>query len=226
MLGIPAVCIILLICALPACAAGSGPLTLVYAETLAEPSGETVRSAVSYVISPEQTIVRRAEEETIIDYRRLTITRKRTGSSVEYPLSPPDTNQKPPPSLQDGLMRQVAAYRLGKIRPGLRINGLNAMERQIWFGVGLSLAHTAIPVTVAYYGQVFGERRVQCWLSQAVTGYTTLAAIALERRKVVRANPLLLQLDPCNLILPLDGLPIRMQEQQGNTRRTLELQLP
>ena len=226
MLGIPAVCITLLICALPACAAGSGPLTLAYAETLADPSGETVRSAVSYVISPEQTIVRRAEEETIIDYRRLTITRKRTGSSVEYPLNPPDTNQKPPPSLQDGLMRQVAAYRLGKIRPGLRINGLNAMERQIWFGVGLSLAHTAIPVTVAYYGQVFGERRVQCWLSQAVTGYTTLAAIALERRKVVRANPLLLQLDPCNLILPLDGLPIRMQEQQGNTRRTLELQLP
>ncbi len=216
----------LLLCALPPCYAGGQSLTLAYEHTVAAPSGGTTRSAVVYAISPEQTIIRRDGEETIIDYRGLALTRKRAGSSVEYPLNPPGTGEEQPRSLKDGLMRRVATYRMGEARPGQRIHGLPATEREIWFGVGLSLARTAMPVTVKYFGQMFGERRMQCAVSQAVVGYATLAAIARDRRMVVRANPLLLQLDPSNLILLLDGLPIRLREQRGNALHTLALQSP
>lgn len=216
----------LLLCALPACLAGEPPLRLVYEQTVSAPSGGTTRSAVVYAICPERTIIRREGEETIIDYRGLALTRKRAGSSVEYPLNPPGTGEEQPRSLKDELMRRVATYRLGEAGPGQSIHGLPATEREIWFGVGLGLARTAMPVTVEYFGQRFGERRVQCAVSQMVVGYATLAAIARDRRMVARANPLLLQLDPSNLILLLDGLPIRLREQRGNAIHTLALQSP
>ena len=50
-----------------------------------------------------------------------------------------------------------------------------------------------------------------------------LARLAAARRPVVRANPLLLQLDPVNLILPLGALPVRLEE-GGDQGRVLELQ--
>lgn len=216
----------LLLCALPECSAGGQPLTLTYEATVSSASGRTTRSAVVYVISPERTIIRRNGEEAIIDYHRLAFIRKREGSTVEYPLNPPGTEHEQTISLQDGLMRRVAAYRLANPKAGLVIRGLPTVERSIWFGTGSALSLTAMPLAVEYFGQIFTERRIQCWVSQGVRNYAMIAEIARSRRAVVRANPLLLQVDPTNLILPLDGLPIRLREQRSDSLHLLELTSP
>ena len=64
---------------------------------------------------------------------------------------------------------------------------------------------------------------MRCLVSDAVPGHDALARLAAARRPVVRANPLLLQLDPVNLILPLGALPVRLEE-GGDQGRVLELQ--
>ena len=83
---------------------------------------------------------------------------------------------------------------------------------------------TAAPLTVAWCGETFGERRVRYLVSDTVPGYDALARLAATRRPVIRANPLLLQLDPVNLILPLGGLPVRLEEGDNDQGRVLELQ--
>lgn len=52
------------------------------------------------------------------------------------------------------------------------------------------------------------------------------ARLAAARRPLVRANPLLLQLDLVNLILPLGALPVRLEEGRDDEMRVLELQQP
>ena len=216
----------LLSCALPVRSADGQPLTLTYEETISAPLRDTTRSPVVYVISPERTIIRRNGEETVVDYQTLALVRRREGSSIEYPLNPPGTGQKLSPSLQDNLMRRIAAYRLANPKAGLVIRGLPTVERSIWFGVSPALSLTAMPLSVEYFGQVFTERRIQCWVSQGTRTYGTMAEIARSRRAVVRANPLLLQVDPTNLILPLEGLPIRLREQRDEALHLLELISP
>lgn len=212
-----------LLLALPALPADRQSLTLNFEETITRPSKKATRSAIAYVISPDRTVIRRHSEETIIDYCGLALIRSRSGSSVRYPLNPPTTSQEQLAPLSDGLMRRVAAYRLAKPGAGLVIRGMPTVERSIWFGPGPSLSLVAKPLTVEYFGQTFGERRLQCWVSQSVANYATMAAIVRDRRAVVRANPLLLQIDPTNLILPLDGLPIRIQEYRDAALYRLEL---
>jgi hypothetical protein len=65
---------------------------------------------------------------------------------------------------------------------------------------------------------------VRYLVSDTVPGYDALARLAATRRPVIRANPLLLQLDPVNLILPLGGLPVRLEEGDNDRGRVLELQ--
>ena len=62
------------------------------------------------------------------------------------------------------------------------------------------------------------------FVSAAVPGHEALARLAAARRPVVRANPLLLQLDPVNLIVALGALPVRLEEGRSDGVRVLELQ--
>ena len=216
----------LLLSVLVAVPAGGHTLTLRYQETLTWPSKETTHSEVSYTITPEETVIQRMGEEVAIHYRKLTLTRTQGDRSVEYPLAPPGTGQHHPTSLQDGLMRRVAVYRLGDLRAGLRIGDIPTVERSIWFGAGLALSGSASAPSVTSFGQRFSERRIQCWVSKENALYDAVAAIARERRAVVRANPLLLQLDLSNLTLPLDGLPLRLREQREGAVSLLEWRSP
>ena len=213
----------LALCVSPALAQDDQKLTLRYQESVTASSGAKSHSELIYQVDAERTVIRQDGLETIIDYQGLALSRNREGSSVTYPLLAPEIDRSQPLSPQDGLMRRVAAYRLAQPGAGLVIRGLPTIERGVWFGPGPSLSLIAKPLTIEYFGQTFGERRLQCWVSQRVANYPALAEIARSHRAVVRANPLLLQIDPTNLILPLDGLPVRLQEYRDDALHRLEL---
>ena len=143
---------------------------------------------------------------------------------VDYPLVAPCQPAAVSATPAEERRRQAGGYRSGATGPGLRVHGRPAEERLVWFGPGLSRLRTAVSPTVVAYGETFGERRVRFFVSAAVPGHEALARLAAARRPVVRANPLLLQLDPVNLIVALGALPVRLEEGQSDGVRVLELQ--
>lgn len=118
--------------------------------------------------------------------------------------------------------RQATGYRIVATAPGRRVHGWPAAEKMVWFAPGLNRMRTVAPLIV----ESFGERRLRCWVSEVVPGHEALARLAAARRPLVRANPLLLQLDLVNLILPLGALPVRLEEGRDDEMRVLELQQP
>ena len=181
---------------------------------------------LTLTVDAERTVLDRDGLVLTIDYHRRQVIRQPAGrpARVVYPLAHPGQRTAEPATPTEELRRQAAGYRIVATGPGRRVHTWPAVERLVWFGPGLSRLRTAAPLTVAWCGETFGERRLRCLVSDAVPGHDALARLAQARRPVVRANPLLLQLDPVNLILPLGGLPVRLEEQGRNQVRVLELQ--
>ena len=181
---------------------------------------------VIFLVSPDQTVIRRAGEVVTIDYHNREVIREETERSVlvRYPLVSPELARNNDADLADAIMTRLGSYRIMRTQGSQRMHGLNAVEYQIWFGLGLTAARTAAPMNYAYFGQSFAERRVRCLASDKVAHYAALASMAESRRDLVRANPLLLQMDLVNLIRPLDGLPLRLEEQDGTILRFLAVQ--
>ena len=181
---------------------------------------------VVFLVSPDQTVIRRAGEVVTIDYHNREVIREETERSVlvRYPLVSPELARNNDADLADAIMTRLGSYRIMRTQGSQRMHGLNAVEYQIWFGLGLTAARTAAPMNYTYFGQSFAEHRVLCLASDKVAHYAALASMAESRRDLVRANPLLLQMDLVNLIRPLGGLPVRLEEQDGPTLRFLDVQ--
>ena len=203
--------------------AANWPRQLAYREP--GPVGVRATGGLTLTVDAERTVLDRDGLLLIIDYHLLQVIRQPAGRAerVVYPLVAPGQPAAEPATPAEALRRQAAGYRIVATGPGRRVHAWPAVERLVWFGPGLSRLRTAAPLTVTCCGETFGERRVRCLVSDAVPGHDALARLAAARRPVVRANPLLLQLDPVNLILPLGALPVRLEE-GGDQGRVLELQ--
>ena len=218
-------CLLLLALAAPTgAAAGPWPLRLEYRQP--RPAGEQTPIALTLTIEAERTVMDRDGLKLSIDYGRRELIRQEVGREdrVVYPLAPPGGRPAAPATPGEALRVQAAAYRIVATRPGQRVRAWPAREVQVWFGPGLSRLRTMVPLAVTAFGEQFGERRVRYWVSAAVTDHDALRQLAAGRRPLVRANPLLLQLDPVNLILPLGALPVRLEEPSDGGVRVLELQ--
>jgi hypothetical protein len=97
-------------------------------------------------------------------------------------------------------------------------------EKQLWFGHELSRMRTAAPITQRHFGRVFRERQLRCQVSREVDKFDILVHIAEGRQAMIRANPLLLQMDPINLIPALNGLPVRVWEEKNGELHSFVLQ--
>ena len=190
------------------------------------PTGVRTTGGLTLTVEAERTLLDRDGLLLTIDYRDHRVIRQPAGRAdrVIYPLTRPGDRAVTPATPAEELRRQAGGYRIVATGPGLRVHGRPAEERLVWFGPGLSRLRTAVSPTVVAYGETFGERRVRFFVSAAVPGHEALARLAAARRPVVRANPLLLQLDPVNLIVALGALPVRLEEGRSDGVRVLELQ--
>jgi len=211
----------------------AGPVTAVAADWPRQlayrepgPAGVRATGGLNLSVDAERTVLDRDGLVLTIDYHLLQVIRQPAGRTdrVVYPLARPGQRTAEAATPAEELRRQAAGYRIVATGPGRRMHALPTVERLVWFGPGLSRLRTAAPLTVAWCGETFGERRVRYLVSDTVPGYDALARLAATRRPVIRANPLLLQLDPVNLILPLGGLPVRLEEGDNDQGRVLELQ--
>ena len=204
--------------------AANWPRQLAYREP--GPVGVRATGGLTLTVDAERTVLDRDGLLLIIDYHLLQVIRQPAGRAerVVYPLVAPGQPAAEPATPAEALRRQAAGYRIVATGPGRRVHGRPAEERLVWFGPGLSRLRTAESPTVVAYGETFGERRVRFFVSAAVPGHEALARLAAARRPVVRANPLLLQLDPVNLIVALGALPVRLEEGRSDGVRVLELQ--
>ena len=200
------------------------PVLLEYREP--GPTGGRTTGGLTLTVEAERTLLDRDGLLLTIDYRDHRVIRQPAGRAdrVIYPLTRPGDRVVTPATPAEELRRQAGGYRIVATGPGLRVHGRPAEERLVWFGPGLSRLRTAESPTVVAYGETFGERRVRFFVSAAVPGHEALARLAAARRPVVRANPLLLQLDPVNLIVALGALPVRLEEGRSDGVRVLELQ--
>lgn len=223
-----AVCqLLLLALATPVMAAPADwPLRLDYREP--GPTGVRATGGLSLTVDAERTVLERDGLVLTIDYQRHQVIRHPSGRAnrVIYPLVAPGERAAIPATPGQALRQQAAGYRIVATAPGRRVHGWPAAEKLVWFGPGLSRMRTVAPLTVNSFGETFGERRLRFWVSEAVPGHEALALLAAARRPLVRANPLLLQLDLVNLTLPLGALPIRLEQVRDDEVRVLELQRP
>lgn len=123
------------------------------------------------------------------------------------------------------MMARLGSYRLLSRREGGTYHGMPVTETVIRFGVGLTQARTAVPLKYDYFGQPFGERTLHVEATDRVPHFAELAKQANDHRQTVRANPLLLQLDPIALIPLVGGLPLVFRDQSGKRLQFLESQL-
>ena len=199
---------------------------LIYLETLGRPSSPAVKTRVIVIVSPDRTTVTEEGGTLIIDYLHHEIIRQKSQQSVavHYPLRPSRPAEQHL-QLDEMMMARLGSYRIFSSRQGGSYHGLPVTETMIRFGMGLTQARTAAPLESDFFGQRFGERTLQIEASPQVPHFARLAASAECRREVVRANPLLLQLDLINLIPLVGGLPLSLREQPGKTLEFLDLQL-
>lgn len=217
--------LLLLALAVPVTAvAADWPVRLEYRQP--GPTGGRTTGGLTLTVEAERTLLDRDGLLLTIDYRHHWVIRQSAGRAdrVIYPLARPGDRAATPATPAEALLQQAGGYRIVATGPGLRVHGWPAQERLVWFGPGLSRLRTAVSPTVVAYGETFGERRVRFFVSAAVPGHEALARLAAARRPVVRANPLLLQLDPVNLIVALGALPVRLEEGRSDGVRVLELQ--
>jgi hypothetical protein len=204
-----------------AAAAPAGEWALVYEETFLSPGAAPAGGEVHVRFTPEQTMIEDRHGHLHIDYRQLSLERQPLGQVVvRYTLQPAQPAGSPS-SPGRAIAAMLAEYRVERTGRRERIGPLPAEEKMIWFGAGLSRSRTMAPVTLEAFGMVMGERRWRCWVSEG--RHEALRRIAEERRQVVLANPLLLQVDPVNLVLVLEGLPLRIEESEGARVRVLAL---
>lgn len=202
------------------------PLRLDYREP--GPSGVRATGGLSLTVDAERTVLERDGLVVTIDYQHNQVIRHPFGRAdrIIYPLVAPGDRAVLPATPGEALRQQTAGYRIIATAPGRRVHGWPAAEKLVWFGPGLSRMGTVAPLTVESFGETFGERRLRYWVSEVVPGHEALARLAAARRPLVRANPLLLQLDLVNLILPLGALPVRLEEGRDDEMQVLELQQP
>lgn len=157
----------------------------------------------------------------IIDYQQGIVLRQGPGKKAtqQYALNPVGFDNSNPKEFPALIEAALASFRSidRSIEDTVQI-------KEIWFGYELSRMRIAAPITQSHYGKIFGERLLRCQVSRDVDQFDVLVRIAEKRQSMVDANPLLLQLDPVNLIPVLEGLPVRVWENKNDEIHTYVLQ--
>ena len=199
---------------------------LTYLETRDRQPPPAIESKMIVTVSPDRTTVAQEGGVLIIDYLDHEVIRQKSEQpvAVHYPLRPSRPAEQHL-QLDEMMMVRLGSYRILSHREGGHYHGRPVTETMIRFGIGLTQARTAMPLQNDFFGQRFGERTLQIEASAQVPHFARLAASADRHRALVRANPLLMQLDLINLIPLVGGLPLSLREQSGITLEFLALQL-
>jgi hypothetical protein len=197
-------------------------VTLVYLYTKVTASGSVQENQVRVTVSPDRTRID-CDNKTFlfIDYQRLMVLRQQPGGgpAERFSLNPVGFVDPDPNSPAAQIQAQLASFQNIDL-----FNDDLVTEKQLWFGYELSRMRTAAPITQRHFGQVFRERQLRCQVSRKVDQFDILAHIAEGRQAIIRANPLLLQLDPINLIPALNGLLVRAWEEKNGEHHSFVLQ--
>jgi hypothetical protein len=197
-------------------------VTLVYLHTKVTASGLVQEKRVRVTVSPDRTRIDCGKETfLVIDYQRRMVLRQQPGGDPpeHFSLNPDGFVDPDPNSLAAQIQAQLASVRSIDL-----VSEDSVTEKQLWFGYELSRMRTAAPITQRHFGQVFRERQLRCQVSREGDYFDILVHISEERQAMIRANPLLLQLDPINLIPILNGLPVRAWEEKNGEIHTFVLQ--
>lgn len=199
---------------------------LTYRETHDQSSPPADEAKMILMVGADRTTITQGEDVLLIDYRNLEVIRHhcRRSAAIHYPLRPARPVEKSP-TIAEEMMVRLGSYRILSSRKGGTYHGMPVKETVIRFGMGLAQARTAAPMQYDFYGQRFGERTLHIEAADRVPHFAELVKQASGHREAVRANPLLLQLDPINLIPLVGGLPLVLRDQSGKRLEFVELQL-
>lgn len=207
---------------LAAADAPGSSVTLVYLHTRVSVSGSVREKPITVTVSPDRTRIDCGKETfLVIDYQRRMVLRQLPGGNPpeRFSLNPAGFVDPDPNALAAQIQAQLASFRSIDLFSDDLVT-----EKQIWFGYELSRMRTAAPITQRHFGRVFSERQLRCQVSREVDQFDILVRIAEGRQAIIRANPLLLQLDPINLIPALNGLLIRAWEEKNGDLHSFVLQ--
>jgi hypothetical protein len=140
--------------------------------------------------------------------------------------APPEAPAAPPQARRvDSAMAQaLAGYEITSGSPDGPVRGFPVALKTVWFGRGFLESRLTGSLVFTQWGRRFTEKRVQLWVTREHSDYLPLAALAADREPILRANPLLAQLDFTLLIHELGGLPVRLEERGKDMVVRIELQ--
>ncbi|NCA72359.1 MAG: hypothetical protein EOM91_20275 [Sphingobacteriia bacterium] len=125
----------------------------------------------------------------------------------------------------DSTMAQaLARYEITSESTDGPVRGFPVAMKTVWFGRGFLESRLTGSLVHTQWGRRFTEKRVQLWITREHSDYLPLATLAADREPILRANPLLAQLDWTLLIHELGGLPVRLEERGKDMVVRIELQ--
>ncbi|NCA71689.1 MAG: hypothetical protein EOM91_16730 [Sphingobacteriia bacterium] len=137
------------------------------------------------------------------------------------------TTQLPPAprsTVADTVAEALARYEITPASAAGPVRGFPVSAKTLWLGRGFLESRMTGTLHQTLWGRRFSERRVQLWVTTEHRHYRTLAALMAERAPILRANPMLAQVDWTVLIPELGGLPVRLDERGKDLLMRVELQ--
>lgn len=140
-------------------------------------------------------------------------------ASPEAPAAAPQARR-----IDNAMAQALARYEITSGSADGPVRGFPVALKTVWFGRGFLESRLTGSLVYTQWGRRFTEKRVQLWVTREHSDYLPLATLAADREPILRANPLLAQLDWTLLIHELGGLPVRLEERGKDMVVRLELQ--
>jgi len=189
--------------------------------------GNEQRDTITYSVNSTISKIEYQNEIIYIDYGKGTLFRynKLKQSCVEFPLSSYKTNESPKP-LEDPRKRSILLIGSLKVlttKEHKKVSDYNCSLKHIMFGADLGMYQMIAPLVVHELGHNFTESMISYSVSNEVTDFSNLLAIAQKRNDVFKNNPLLRQIDIVGLLEILGGFPVQTTFKSRDTTSTTTL---